>query len=165
MNTYPVEVYIYELTPESQCWCRDQFMQIVAEDEEILHTSIVVHGVEYSYGECGIEEEEPKLRPQYVTDFFEEAASRTTTIGRTTLTKEQVEDQIAKLRKTDIWFSYKYNPVEHNCHHFSDMFLKLLCGNEAVLPVEVYEFNKRLLSYRESWIDEFYEDGNSDHSG
>ncbi|KAJ3651239.1 hypothetical protein Zmor_017290 [Zophobas morio] len=160
MGAYPVELYIYELSPESQIWCRDQFLQVLSAEEELLHTSIVVHGTEYSYGENGIEEQEPKLRPQCEDEDFEEAVTSIKILGRTKFTKSEVEELVAKLRKDSTWFSYKFNPVEHNCHHFSQMFIKLLCGEKVVLPLEVDEFNKQLLSYRDSWIDEFYEGEN-----
>ncbi|XP_044260732.1 uncharacterized protein LOC123008786 [Tribolium madens] len=156
MYTNSVEIFIYDLNKDSHCWCKDEFLQILTDDEVILHSSIVVHGSEYSYGENGIEQHKPKLRPQYVTDLdFEEAVSRIKLVGKTHLTKIEVELLVEKLKNDANWLACKFNPVEHNCHHFSDLFIKLLCGVGAVLPAEIYNFNKNLLEHRESWIYEF----------
>lgn len=77
MFSNQVEIYIYQLGQDSQCWCKDEFLQILTEDEgkmcffaltnylkkifltEVIHSSVVVYGTEYSFGENGIEEHKP----------------------------------------------------------------------------------------------------------
>ncbi|KYB27015.1 hypothetical protein TcasGA2_TC033356 [Tribolium castaneum] len=153
-----VEIYIYDLHQDSNCWCKDEFLQILTPDDDILHSSVVVHGSEYSYGEGGVEQHKPKLRPQYVTDLdFEEAVSRIKLVGETPLTKMEVELLVKKMKNDANWLACKFNPVEHNCHHFADFFVKLLCGKGTALPAEIYNFNRKLLECREWWICEFYQ--------
>ncbi|RZC42361.1 Peptidase C97 domain containing protein [Asbolus verrucosus] len=148
--SYPVEVYIYDL---SGGWCQNIFVNWLSPTDEALHSGVVVHGREYFYGKDGLEDQKPDLKNTI----------RKAEVGRTKMSKTEVAGLINNLRRQETWRKQLYDAVNHNCHHFSDTLVKCLCGPQARLPQEVYDFNKQIAAtwYSQTMARTFTSSGSS----
>lgn len=105
----------------------------------LYHTSVGVHGAEYSYG--GHDEELAGI----VTDLKGNTAGlvlkESLPVGYTYYSKQetnQIVDQFGAF-----WYGIDYDPFARNCNNFTEMLIRHLCDKEAFYyPTYVNRFTK-----------------------
>ena len=88
------------------------------------HTGVKVHGVEYSYGNGISINDVPDGWTFYKQVMICRDCKKT---------KEQVRSIIIKMER-GWWTGYNYNITKNNCNHFSNAFIKKLCGTSYEIP-------------------------------
>lgn len=94
----------------------------------VYHTGVVVYDTEYFYGD-GIATGYPANTP-YGTPI------RKDDMGETTKTIQEIRSWVDGQNVSE-FTGAKYNPMAHNCNHFSNAFLQFLNG--SAVPSEILE--------------------------
>eukprot|EP01084_Bolivina_argentea_P274064 467024_1 len=87
------------------------------------HTGVKVYDIEYSYGNGIVKNYVPSGWSFYKTVKICKNCRKT---------KENVNQIINYMKKT--WKGQNYNITKNNCNHFSDAFIKQLCGEYFSIP-------------------------------
>ena len=112
-----VFVFLYDL---SQGFAKAMSLPLAGRQiDGIWHTSVVVYGREYCFGQ-GIEVFEPGKAPHGVP--VEKIA-----MGKTEIPKEVFLEYLENMRA--VWTADKYHLLDNNCNSFSDDMCRFLVGN------------------------------------
>ncbi|XP_063903825.1 desumoylating isopeptidase 1-like isoform X2 [Zophobas morio] len=113
-----VLLYMYDL---SDGWCNN--LGPLCPVKAVWHTSIVVYGKEYVFGNTGIKFHDPG-KPQKIIE-----------LGETNVPMLDFKLYVKGL-KYSAWAASSYNPFKHNCNHFTEHISEFL-GVSSV-PEEVF---------------------------
>ena len=116
----PVILHLYQLDDNKQ---------------EEYHSGVEVYGSEYYYGRgsgsrTGIAVQRPKSQPPQLNCKYYRSNTICKNINKS---RQQVREILAELRLE--WKARDYHLTKHNCHHFSDAFVKELCGDSYNIDV------------------------------
>eukprot|EP01084_Bolivina_argentea_P150186 262290_1 len=121
-----VILHVYQLPPEEQ--------SIKA---MIFQSGVEVYDKEYYYkGGTGILVKKPKSQPADSKCVYYQSHTISKNINKT---NQEVKEIIVELEPH--WKSDEYS-ISNNCNHFSNSFIKRLCGSEIVLPSYIYRMPK-----------------------
>jgi len=102
----------------------------------VYHTGVEVFGTEYMFAGSpessgsGIHNQTPRVSPPGSPWVY----NKTVELGKTALTKWNIQDVIAEMGKTPEWAANTYNLMAHNCNHFSDAFSKRITEGKTGIP-------------------------------
>ena len=88
------------------------------------HTGVKVYNIEYSYGDGILLNDVPPGWTFYQQIVICRDCKKT---------KEEIKNIILKMQR-GTWTGYNYNITKHNCNHFSDAFIKKVCGYQYEIP-------------------------------
>lgn len=100
----------------------------------VYHSGVEVYGSEYYYGGgsssgTGIAVQKPKSQPRGSKWEYYQSHIICKNINKS---RQQVREIIAELRQD--WKAKDYHLTKNNCNHFSDTFVKALCGDNYSIP-------------------------------
>jgi len=133
--SYPVELYIYDLT-RGMANSIAPMLGINFDIEGVWHTAIIVHGREWFFGASGVESCHPG------TTMLGQPL-KTESLGRTAIDPQTFNDYIAALSR-DTFAGHKYDLFKHNCNNFSNVVSNFLCGQQ--IPQYILDLPDRFLS-------------------
>lgn len=119
-----VTLHVYDVSTNSATSVLNSVVHMIGTGA--FHGAVEIHGKEWSFGECeegtGVFGCEPTKCEMHV---YREAIE----MGSTTLTKEEVDVLLERLRKE--WPGSGYDLLRRNCCHFSDAFCRELGVGEV----------------------------------
>ena len=133
-----VMLYVYDLADKLNSYLRYGFKAYAhvrgMPEKIIMHTSVVVHGNEYSFGTNGVTitpvgEQSGDLKP--LNFYF---------MGRTAFTPTSVAAVVQALIDQEKFIGTEYDLRDKNCNYFSDALLKEIVGKG--LPKEWLHLSK-----------------------
>lgn len=129
---FPISLYVYDLTHGMAKSMAPQLLGIPIEG--IWHTSVVVHGKEYYFGQ-GIFQSDPGSThhglPHKVIDM-----------GKTYIPSDVLAEFIDGSRED--YTANSYSLFDHNCNHFSQHLLEFLGGSP--MPQNILDLPQIILS-------------------
>ena len=137
-NTYPVDLYIYDLT---RGMARQFAPMILGSDfdlEGVWHTAVVVHGVEWFFGGGGIETVSPPGTTMLGSPM------KTQRLGFTHLDLPSFRDYLDGIGRAQ-FAGNTYDLFRHNCNNFSHEVAQFLCPNSPGVPRYILDLPDRLL--------------------
>eukprot|EP01083_Nonionella_stella_P179853 639688_1 len=122
-DAVPVILHVYQPPPEEQ-----------SPVGMVYHSGVEVYNSEYYYGGgnangTGVLVQKPKSQPRGSKWVYYNSYTISKNINKT---REEVREIIALIRNE--WRAKDYHLTTNNCNHFSDAFVKALCGNHASIP-------------------------------
>ena len=100
----------------------------------VYHSGVEVYGSEYYYGGgatsgTGIAVQKPKSQPRGSNWQYYQSHTICKNINKS---RQQVREIVVELRQE--WKAKDYHLTSNNCNHFSDTFVKSLCGESYCIP-------------------------------
>eukprot|EP00484_Ammonia_sp_Unknown_P031005 CAMPEP_0197028794 /NCGR_PEP_ID=MMETSP1384-20130603/8400_1 /TAXON_ID=29189 /ORGANISM="Ammonia sp." /LENGTH=368 /DNA_ID=CAMNT_0042457851 /DNA_START=14 /DNA_END=1120 /DNA_ORIENTATION=+ len=119
----PVILHVYQPGPDEQ-----------SPIGMVYHSGVEVYGSEYFYGGgggggTGIMVQKPKSQPRGSTWVYYQSHVISKHINKS---REEVREIVSALRQE--WKARDYHLTNRNCNHFSDAFVKELCGENVSIP-------------------------------